>query len=348
MTPAARRALRAAIVAGWMASHGLLLAQPASPATAAASSAAVAPASSPAAPADCPPAARLPTAEERARAVAQARDRGFLWRISRGGRSSWLYGTIHLGRMEWMFPGPKVSAALKASDVVAFELDITDAALMQRLQDGLAVAARETPAATLPDPLAARLRAQLRAACAPPEMLTAMAPEMLGAMLMMMSARREGFDASYGIDPALAHVARREGKSVVSLETPELQLRLMRSRSPGDLHEGLEKVLRDLEQDRARALLLRVARAWEEGRASELTRYREWCECAETAYERATLKAMLDDRNAPMAERIDALHKSGKTVFAAVGSLHMFGPTALPALMARRGYRVERIAFKAG
>ena len=296
-------------------------------------------------PTDCPPAPRLPTAEERAKGAEQARDRGFLWRVSKNGKSSYLYGTIHLARREWMFPGPQVSAALRTSQVVAFELDITDAALMQRLQGGLAVRAGE-PGAQWPEDLADRMRAQLRAACAPPDMLGAMAPEMVGALLVMMSARRDGLDASYGIDPALAHLARREKKTVVSLETPELQLKLMRSSSATDLRKGLEKVLSDLEQGRARPLLLRVAQVWAEGRADELERYPEWCDCANTERERATLKAMLDDRNPAMAARIDALHAEGKTVFAAVGSLHLFGPAALPALMARRGYRVERIEFK--
>ncbi|MET0333495.1 MAG: TraB/GumN family protein [Rhizobacter sp.] len=294
---------------------------------------------------DCPPAARAPTAQEMAQAMAQARDRGFLWRVSKGGRSSWLYGTIHLGRMDWIVPGPKVSAALRASDVVAFELDVTDSALMQRLQQGMTAAARDTAAPPLPDDLASRLRTQLQAACAPPEMLASAAPEMLGAMLMLMSARREGLDASYGIDPSLAVFARGEKKTVISLETPELQLKLMRSSTAPDLRESLEKTLRALEQDSARPLLLRVARVWEQGQSGEMERYREWCDCAGTVYERATLKAMLDDRNGPMAQRIDALHAEGKTVFAAVGSLHMFGPAALPSLLARRGYRVERVAF---
>ena len=287
----------------------------------------------------------MPSAEERAKASEQARDRGFLWRVSKGGKSSYLYGTIHLARRDWMFPGPQVSAALKASQVVALELDITDTALMQRLQAGLAAKPGE-PGAKLPDDLATRLLAQLRVACAPNEMLTAMSPEMVGALLVMMSARRDGLDANYGIDPALAHLARREKKTVVSLETPELQLKLMRSQSATDLRESLEKVLSDLEQDRTRPLLLRVAQVWAEGQDSEMERYREWCDCAHTELEQATLKAMLDDRNPAMAERVDALHSGGQTVFAAVGSLHLFGPQALPALMAQRGYRVERINFK--
>jgi uncharacterized protein len=296
------------------------------------------------APTDCPPSARAPTAEERAQAVAQARDRGFLWRISKKGQSSYLYGTIHIARMEWMFPGPQTTAALKASTVVALELDFTDAELMQRLQSGMAAQATQSEM-PLPEDLAERLRASLRAACVPSEALHSMAPEMLGAFLVMLSARRDGLDASYAIDPALARLARQQVKPVLSLETPEAQLELMRSSSPADLRESLEKMLDDLEQGRARPLLLRVARMWAEGRADEMARYREWCDCARTAYERAALKAMLDDRNAPMAARIDALHASGKTVFAAVGSLHMFGPTGLPAAMAKRGYKVERIKF---
>ncbi len=296
------------------------------------------------APADCPPSAQPPTAQERVDAARQAQDRGFLWRISKKGRSSYLYGTIHIGRMEWVFPGPRVSAAFHASDVLALELDITDSGLMQRLQSGLAAQAGE-PGAQLPDDLKTRLRGALRAVCAPSEILENMAPEMVSALLVMMSARRDGLDASYGIDPALAQLARQQGKTVLSLETPELQLKLMRSTSPAELRETLEKALDDLAEDRARPMLVRVAQVWADGRADELEHYRDWCDCANTPYERAALHAMLDERNPAMAARIDALHAQGKTVFAAVGSLHMFGPAGLPALMARRGYRVERIVF---
>jgi uncharacterized protein YbaP (TraB family) len=58
------------------------------------------------------------------------------------------------------------------------------------------------------------------------------------------------------------------------------------------------------------------------------------------------MKHLLDDRNPNLAGRIDGLHSSGKKVFSAVGSLHMFGPSGLPALMSMRGYRVERVDMK--
>ena len=40
-----------------------------------------------------------------------AEDHGFLWRVSRDGRVSYLYGTIHLARLAWVFPGPTVVEA---------------------------------------------------------------------------------------------------------------------------------------------------------------------------------------------------------------------------------------------
>ncbi|MDP0919542.1 hypothetical protein Q6272_31340, partial [Klebsiella pneumoniae] len=51
-----------------------------------------------AAPAACPPAPVAPTAEQAAAWAAQAPDRGLLWRISRDGRSSYLFGSLHLGK----------------------------------------------------------------------------------------------------------------------------------------------------------------------------------------------------------------------------------------------------------
>ena len=61
---------------------------------------------------DCPPVAGAPSPDALAAAARTASDRGPLWRIERDGRSSWLYGTLHVGRLAWAFPGPNVSAAL--------------------------------------------------------------------------------------------------------------------------------------------------------------------------------------------------------------------------------------------
>jgi uncharacterized protein YbaP (TraB family) len=74
-----------------------------------------------------------------------------------------------------------------------------------------------------------------------------------------------------------------------------------------------------------------------------MSNFFEWCDCLNTKIEREMMRRVLDERNPGLAEHIDALHASGKQVFAAVGSLHMFGPVGLPILMEKRGYRVVRV-----
>lgn len=297
----------------------------------------------PAAVAACPPVAQPPTNEQIEAAQREARDRGFLWRITKDGRSSYLYGTIHVGRPAWLFPGPQLTAAVVGSDVVALELDVTDPGVMGALQSGMAAKPGSPP---LPPKLAQRLRAQLQAECLPDTLMDTLAPEAVATALVSLVGRRDGVDPAYGIDPVYAGMAKGLRKPIESLESPDLQLKLLLSSTVEDQQEGVEKMLRELERGQARSVLLKVARLWAESRFDELADYASWCDCLNTAAERAEFKAMLDDRNPGMADRIDAMHAAGRSVFAAVGSLHMTGPYALPLLMERRGYHVERVDFK--
>ena len=290
---------------------------------------------------DCPPQAGAPSAEQRAEAAAAPRDRGFLWRISRDGRSSWLYGTVHLARLAWTVPGSRVAAALAASDVVALELDVDDPALMQRLRAGMAA----QRGFALPPELDTRLRRQLAAACLPAALFDVMSPQMVATTLVVLAGRRAGLDPAWGIDPALGRAARSLGKPVRSLETPEQQLALLHSQSADDAQESVEKIVDGLESGRALPMLQRVVQVWADSRHDELADYPAWCDCAGSERERAQMAAVLDARNPALADGIDALHRQHGRVFAAVGSLHMIGEQGLPALLAARGFTVERIAF---
>jgi uncharacterized protein len=294
------------------------------------------------APDTCPPIAQAPTAEQLQAGARGARDRGFLWRISKGGRDSWLFGTLHVARFEWVFPGPKLLAALRAVDTVALELDPTDAAIQQRLADGF----KKTPhTATLPAALQQRLDAVAQEECVPPAALSALPPELQAAGLGTLIGRRDGIDPAYGIDGVLAGWARGAKLAVVSLESPELQLEALRSPSAAEGQALVESTLEGIENGSARAMVLRIGRVWAEGDWPALASYRDWCDCLKTAADRDFVERVLDDRNPGLADGIDALHRSGQRVFAAVGSLHMVGPTGLPALLAARGYRVEKIAY---
>lgn len=295
-----------------------------------------------AASAGCPPVAEQPTPEMIKVALRDARDHGFLWRISKDGRTSFLYGTIHIAKFDWMFPGPAVMQAIRSTDTVALELDMLDADIRSRLTTGMA----KLHNMALPEPLVKRLKQQAEAVCIPYDAVARFSPEFQITTLTLMVGRWEGLDASYAIDSVLAGIGHGAKKSVVSLETPEAQLQMLQMQTPQETIAFVDDGLAELESGRARASFKRIARVWTDADYNGLAHYDEWCDCLNTESERAEMKRLLDERNPNLADRIDALHASGKRVFAAVGSLHMFGASGLPTLMAKRGYRVERVDFK--
>ena len=281
----------------------------------------------------CPPPPALPSAEQAAQWAASAPDRGLLWRISRGGHSSYLFGSLHVGKADWAYPGPALRAAWAATEVLAVELDPADV--------GPALAAMPAPE-PLPPVQARQVQAQAQAACLPPQALGRLPVMLQLGTLMLMEARRDGFDAGFGQDQMLLDWARREARPVQSLETVQEQLEALAPEA-AELAALVDGSLEQLRRGLVRAPLRRLAATWARGDLKALADYPRWCACASTPAERDWLKRLNDDRNLQLADRITALHGAGQRLLVAVGALHMSGPEALPRLLAARGFEVQAL-----
>ncbi|WP_374673971.1 TraB/GumN family protein [Ideonella sp.] len=285
----------------------------------------------------CPPPPAPLTAAELAGAQA-APDRGFLWHLRRNGRSAWLYGTVHVGQRDTWAPGPRVRAALARADALALEIDLTDPAIGERMVRGLATMPAAAP---LPEALRQRLHTQARAVCAGPE-LAQLRPEMQAVTLGVLLGRQLGYEPAFGIDLHLALHARRIGKPVLSLESPESQLDALLQPTPQATAAFVERTVTDMESGRAGPMLRRLVSSWTRGDWDDMSRFAQWCDCLETAEDRAFMRRLMEDRNLTLAAEIDRRHAAGAALFVAVGALHMVGPEGLPALLAARGFEVER------
>lgn len=269
----------------------------------------------------------------------QARDRGLLWRVEKGGHASWLFGTIHVAERGWMFPGPTLSQLVREADQLAFELDLTDPQIMARLQAGAMAKPGQPP---LPPELARRLATQARAACVG-DALAGLRPEMQAMTLLSMVGRRQGLEPAYGVDVFLEGMARGLGKPAISLESPEAQLGLLVHDDPAETQAQVGEMLDDLERADAADILHRLAQDWAQSRLDDLGNYAQWCGCQDTETQRRFYARLLDERNLAMATRIHDLHSSGKRTLVAVGALHLVGPKGLPALLQARGYKLTRL-----
>lgn len=295
------------------------------------------------APARCPPGAQAPTPQAVREAQEAARDRGFLWRLRKDGRTSYLYGTIHLGTLAWAPPGPTVRAALDDTQVLALELDITDAATMERMQ---AVMAQHAGSGAIDARQRERLVRASRQACLPDGALDRLHPAMQALTLVMLEARWEGLDGSYAQEAVLAGYAQSRGMRISSLESVDEQIGALLPATSAETGRFVDQALQQLASGAARRSARRLAQAWADGAFETLADYERWCECVAGEEDRQLLRRLNDDRNPALALRIERLHtQTTGGVFAAVGALHHTGPKALPQLLQQRGFDVERVSF---
>jgi len=287
----------------------------------------------------CPPQPHAPTAEQIQQLSASAPDRGFLYRLRRDGHDSYLYGTLHLGRMEWIFPGPQLRQAMGQAERLALELDLSDPATLQALSQPPAHA---KPMQLRPD-LRRRLAAQAKAACLPSSAMEHLHPLLQLSNFSALAARWDGMDPAFGQEQMLAAWAGQRGLPISALESVETQLQVLIPSDPDEAQTSLRKGLEQLEKKQLRPTLRRMTQAWAHSDLETLASYERWCNCAGDAKDLADLRELNDARNPGLARRIAELHGEGQVLLAAVGSLHLTGAQALPRLLEDLGFEVHRL-----
>ena len=272
-----------------------------------------------------------------------------LWELSKGTQHGYLLGTIHVGKLKWLFPGPRTQQALRQAPAIALELDPGDPATLQALlemmrydSDAQKLILRNNPQ------LVARMDALAQQACvALPQFQTL---GVVGKLLTLtvQSAQQDGYHAEYGIDMLLAAAARAAHKPIKTLETAQEQLQALgavRSNRLADAAtpQDLDKALTHMEDGTYRRQMKAMAQNWNSGDLQALDELMRTCDCLDEFDMKATL---LDDRNQRMAQRIPALLDEYPGMLIAVGLLHMVGDGNLLQQLQAQGYAVRQLTGK--
>ena len=289
----------------------------------------------------CPPPFRQPSEAEVNRQAGSAQDRGFLWSISKYGVTSYLYGTMHVQKLNWIYPGPRLRRTLLSVKLLALEVDPSDPEVRRQIREPPTEGAVRF---TLPEPLRQRVYARMRAECVnPPIAGASQAAPMRVTSLELLDARRDGLEAAFGSDVVLASAAHSVHKPIYSLETVSEQMRALRPANEAEFVSLLQQGLDNLDSGASRRVRTHLVNAWSTSDADAMQHYKDWCECQQTDAQRAQYKRVVDDRNLLLAERIGALHVRRGPVLVGVGALHMFGPEGLVELLRARGFTVTRV-----
>lgn len=268
--------------------------------------------------------------------------RAFLWRVTSGGGTAYLFGTIHVGKQSF-YPLPQlVEEALDRSAKVVMEADISKSESTADIDKMMFYAAPQSLDKNISKPLFDRLNTQLTRLNLPPQGAKGMKPWVVGGFLSVNEFVRLGYEMNYGVDAYLIEEAKKRNKPLLELETQVAQLKVLND-MPAKLQETyLENAVYSLENGLYEKHINNLVDAWLAGDPARLDSvYAQMTKPLKNATEIDDI--LLYSRHDAMVKKIEQFLATKETHFVAVGSLHMIGPRGLVALLKNRRHKVEQL-----
>ena len=266
-----------------------------------------------------------------------------LWRVESGKATLYVLGSVHVGN-EKMYPlNPAIEAAFEASDVLVVEINISKVnhAKLNRLvlRKGM-YSGDDTLEKNLSKETLKRLKPFLKKQGLSLAAVNKQRPWMVSLMLSMQEIVKLGYKPELGLDKHFLNKATAREVEILELETAEGQIEALASVSK-ELQELL--LLSTIEEySDAREMMEEMLEAWNVGDAKRLDEL-----IRETVLEnpelRPVMKALFDDRNAKMFEKIEKYLKTDKTYFVVVGAGHVVGRKGIIQLLRDKGLTVKQI-----
>lgn len=277
-------------------------------------------------------------------AAAAESDRGLLWEVKSGSATAFLLGTIHVGSKSLYPLPPAVENAYGRSAVLAVEADMTRQDAMLAAAGSAMYAPPDNLERHVPASLYRDTMTVLEGFGVPAEVGRGLKPHMLSMALTMFEVGRAGLDGNLGLDVHLLRRAHQDGKRVLELESAEQQLGMLDGLPAEAQVAMLESTVRGIRDRTLVADMQDILSAWKRGDAEKMdvAATRDFDQMPD-AVSRPLKRALFEDRNRAMAERISTLLAGTETVLVAVGAGHLTGSAGLVELLRRRGFSVRRL-----
>lgn len=263
----------------------------------------------------------------------------FIWKVSKGGKTLFLGGSIHLLRPQDMPMPPQFRQVFDESDECYFELDpiVSESpkAAFYMQQKGL-YQGDDHLRKNITSQTAEKLDEFLTAKGYPSETFNKMRPWFLAMSLMMIEAIKSGADPALGVENQINAWAKQTSKPVKALETFEEQIDFFDSLPP-DVQDNL-LLTTILEMEEVDEFFDQCVAAWKQGDTETLNHL-----MGESLHESPVIhEVLVVQRNKNWIPKIEEALQSGKTAFVVVGAAHLTGKDGLIDLLQKKGYTVEQ------
>lgn len=267
--------------------------------------------------------------------------RGALYRVHHDGKTSYLFGTIHVGKQDFFPLESEVTEALAKSSALVLELDVRASDAYYR---ALARHGQYPAGQTLRDHLSpaalARLQAALDKVKIPLRSVEHYRPWVVANLLVGQEIEKSGFNRGLGVEGYLLSQARK--KPLLELEDADYQLGLFGSMDDAQQEAYLLENIADVDSGAALRKSAGLVDAWGAADAARIAELTRELTTGDTVSARFMDRTLLGKRNPEMAAGIEAIMRKGDA-FIGIGLLHLVGDNGVPALLRQHGYEVEKV-----
>jgi uncharacterized protein YbaP (TraB family) len=281
-------------------------------------------------------------AKNRAVALERQDSKGFFWKVEKDGSGLYLLGSIHHGNDEMHPMRPELNAAYANSEHLVVEINITAPMSEQRAADIENKYMWYNDNTTLADHIDAETYTQLKSLFEESGALTAEWDSLKAWVtymkLLNLNSAQDGYGGALGIDMYFLQKAFASGKSILELESVELQYEMLNNFSDELMSSLIKELIDSFHQPDSS--IEPIANIWLNGDEAALVEMVEAMKAIPEYYQ-----AILKDRNVAMLEKIEGYleDKSKETYFVVVGAAHMVGEDGIVTRLKEKGYTVTRL-----
>ncbi|NHZ66699.1 TraB/GumN family protein [Massilia genomosp. 1] len=272
-------------------------------------------------------------------------ERGALFKVSGGGHTMYLFGTMHVGLPEFYPLEPRIATAIQNASALALEVDLLqDPAKLGAAMQAHAMLAPGKPGFQDRSPaFRKRVEHALKKARIDPAAVARFKPWLVATTLTLAEYASEGYQAELAVDIKLAQMARASKVPVIELESISAQFAMFDRLGEQEQWAFLEESVDMMESGKQRAEMRQIVDAWGSADKAVLDAVAAKVEGDTSVSGKFMQKVLLEERNGPLAEKLAALLAKQDKSVAAIGVLHLVGKHSVPALLGAKGLTVERV-----
>lgn len=263
-----------------------------------------------------------------------------VWRLQKGASTVYLFGTIHALPPHFDWETPEIQAIVNGADRLVLEAVIDQdpaksAAALFKL--GMAPGSPPSLAERIDPRYRDALAALERKSAVPAATLDKMKTWAAGMVLFGATVQNLGVSSADGVEEHLKAQFRAAGKPIEGLETLEQQLGFFDTLDEAQQREFLRGVVDQNAGDAADfgKMLGAWAHGDEKGIAASFDKDMKRSDALRTV--------LIARRDAHWADAIVARLNQAGTQLIAVGAGHLVGPDSVQAMLAKLGYKAERV-----